>query len=375
MWGLDNIAAALEHNARICRIDLWRIPRSQVGKLLTAIRQPFPALTRLQLELQDETAPVDPSSFLGGSAQGLHSLTLVSVPFPGLPKLLLSAAHLVHLQLWRIPHSGYISPEAMVAGLSVLTRLESLFIGFESPRCRPDRRTRRPPTPTRTVLPVLTELWFKGASEYLEDLMARIDVPPLEKLGITFFHQLIFDTSQVAQFISRTPKFKTSEEARVVFSDRDVSFTLPQQSDRALAEFGISCRQPDWQLSSVAQVFSSFFRQSLIPAVEHLHILENGFSRLDWQDDIENNQWLELFHSFPAVKSLYISSEFMPRIALALQELAAVRVTEVLPALQTLFLEPLPSGPVQEIIGQFVAARRLAGHPITVTRWERGERD
>jgi hypothetical protein len=371
-WGLDNIVAALEHNDRICRIDLWRVPRSQLEKLLAAIQQPFPAMTRLQLEFQDEIlAPIDPDLFLGGSAPCLQSLTLVSIPFPGLPKLFLSATHLVYLQLWRIPHSGYVSPEAMVAGLSVLTRLESLFIGFESPQCRPDGRTRRPPIQTRTVFPVLTELWFKGANEYLENLMARIDAPLLEKLGITFFHQLIFDTSQLTRFISRAPKFKSPDEARVVFSNWDVSLTLPQTLNKAL-EFGISCRQSDWQLSSAAQVFGSFFRQSLVPAVEHLYILENGFSRLHWQDDIENSQWLELLHSFTAVKSLYISSEFMPRIAPALQELVAERVTEVLPVLQTLFLEePLPSGPVQEIIEQFVAARRLTGYPITVSCWDR----
>jgi hypothetical protein len=42
----------------------------------------------------------------------------------------------------------------------------------------------------------------------------------------------------------------------------------------------------------------------------------------------------------------------------------------VLPALQALFLEePLPSGPVLEIIRKFVAARQLAGHPVAVSRW------
>jgi len=43
-------------------------------------------------------------------------------------------------------------------------------------------------------------------------------------------------------------------------------------------------------------------------------------------------------------------------------------VTEVLPALQTLFLEEkLPSGPIQDAIGQFVAERQL---PITISHWE-----
>ena len=98
--------------------------------------------------------------------------------------------------------------------------------------------------------------------------------------------------------------------------------------------------------------------------VEHLYILETGFSQLRWQDDIEINQWLELLHPFTTAKDLYISSKFTPRIASALKE--------VLPSLQNLFLEDsAPSGNVQETIGQFVAAQQLAGHPIAVSNWER----
>jgi len=49
-------------------------------------------------------------------------------------------------------------------------------------------------------------------------------------------------------------------------------------------------------------------------------------------------------------------------------------VIEVLPALQSLFLEEfLPSEPVQEAIGKFVAARQLAGHPIIVSHWDRDD--
>ena len=72
------------------------------------------------------------------------------------------------------------------------------------------------------------------------------------------------------------------------------------------------------------------------------------------------------------MKNLYLSWELTPSIAPALQELVGERVLEVLPALQSLFLEELhPSGPVHEAIGKFVAARQLAGHPIIVSNWDR----
>jgi hypothetical protein len=296
------------------------------------MQQPFPALTRLQLLSRDEIAPVIPASFLGGSVPRLQTLTMSWIPFPELPKLLSSATHLVHLDLRRIPYSGYFSPEVMANCLSVFTRLERLVIKFESPRCRPDSRSRRPPRPTRDLLPVLTQLWFFGVGGYLEDLVARIDAPLLDYLDITFFHQLIFETPQLTQFFSRTPKLQTHDKAQVFFADWGVSVTLPQTSDGRL-NLGVSCRQSDWQLSSLAQLCSSSFPQALIPGVEHLYILEDRFPRLRWQDDIESSQWLELLRPFITVKSLYLSREFMLRIAPTLQELVRERMTEVLPAL------------------------------------------
>ena len=361
-WRLDNILAALEHNDRIRELDFYDPPSSDMDKVLAAMHQSFTALTRLYLHSKDETVPVAPASFLGGSAPRLQKLYLDSISFSGLPKLLLSATHLVKLCLKNIPHSAYLSPEAMVAALAVLTRLELLLIGFKSPRSLPDRKTRRPPPPARTVLPALKGFGFSGVSEYLDDLVARIDAPLLDRLKIFFFHQLIFDTPQLTQFIRRTPKFKTYDKARLEFSGSRVWATT---IDRAFG-LTIKCTQSDWQLSSLAQVCSSGF----MLAVEHLYICEQKYALLSWQDDIETSQWLEVLHPLTAVKELYISRKFTPYIVPTLQKLVGGRVSEVLPALQTLFLEEaLPPGLVQESIGKFVAARQLAGRPIAVSRW------
>jgi hypothetical protein len=90
-------------------------------KVLVATQRRFPALTSLVLGFYgNETEPVVPASFLGGSAPRLQELWLRRAPFPGLPKLLLTATQLVDLNLESIPHSGYISPEAMATGLSTV---------------------------------------------------------------------------------------------------------------------------------------------------------------------------------------------------------------------------------------------------------------
>ena len=364
-WVVDNIIAALEHNDRIRKLDLHYFPRVQMERVIAAMQQPFTALEYLRLYSISEIEVV-PASFLSGSAPQLQELFLASIPFPGLPKLLLSATHLVSLHLVLIPHSGYFSPEAMATGLSALTGLKSLIIKFESPRSRPDRR-RRPPLLTRTLFPALTRFEFKGVSEYLDDLVARIDAPLLNNFHITFFHQLIFDTPQLAQFISRTPKFnlKACNHVLAEFSHQDVRISTISTTDWALI-LKISCRQLDWQLSSLAQVCGSIF----VPAIEHLYIREDLHYSPFRQDDIETGQWLELLHRLTAVKDLRISPEFTPRIVPTLQELVGGRAIEVLPALQTLFVEEtLPSG-VQETIDKFVAARELAGHPVAISRWE-----
>jgi F-box-like len=118
-WDNGNILAALEHNDRISELVMFDIPSSETEKALAALQQPFPALTYLQFQFKTESAPVLPASFFGGLAPALRTLYFDRIPFPGLPKLLLTATHLIFLHLWRIPHSGYISPEAMVTALCV----------------------------------------------------------------------------------------------------------------------------------------------------------------------------------------------------------------------------------------------------------------
>ena len=225
---ISRIRSTLLHNDRIHELTLWRVPSEQLDKIVEKMQTPYPALTSLTLEPGDEEASSVPASFLGGSAPRLRELNFYHIRFPGLLNLLLSATHLVTLELVRIPHLAYITPKAMITCLSVLTKLESLILGFESPQTRRDRR-RRPPT--HTLLPVLTKFQFRGLDKYLEVLVAWIDAPLLDELDIKFFLQPAFDTPQLAQFIRRTPKFKAHDEETMVFSYKDVSVTLPRTFD------------------------------------------------------------------------------------------------------------------------------------------------
>ena len=367
---MDNVVAALERRDRVDIIRLTGVNGSSFEKVFAAMQEPFLELMFLQLWSNEELVPIVPDSFLGRSAPRLTFLYMRGIPFPGLPKLLLSATNLVHLHLFDIPHSGYISPDAVVTALSALTSLESLELGFQSPRSHPDQASRRPPPPTRTVLPSLTRIWFKGVCEYLDDLVAQIDAPQLNSLHITFFNDIVFDAPQFIQFINCTPTLNAVENAHVVFGhDKAIINSSPRYESRY--EVGISCRELDWQVSSLEQLCASHLPP--LSTLEDLYIYERLYGRQpDWQDNIENTLWLDLLHRFSTVKNLYLSKEFAPRIVAALQELVGGRMTEVLPTLQNIFLEEVePGGRVQEDIERIFAARQLSGHTLAVSHWER----
>ena len=369
---VDNVIAIFEHSDRICQIDLF----SQTERLWTAMQVSFQELVYLCLTFENSSygpLGVLPDSFLGGSAPRLRYLALTSIPFPGLPKLLLSATHLVHLYLVNIPHSGYMSPEAMTTCLSMLTSLEILQLEFESPQSSPDQENRRSPPLIRFILHALTSLSFKGVNEYLEDLVSRIDAPRLDRMSTTFFNDIDFDTPELNRFINRTPKLRAYDVACLIFRSHEVLVRLqshPEPSDHGMVEVKILCQVPDWQLSSLAQICT--FSLRLVLTMDKLYIYNNVYSPLDWKDDTENTEWLDLLLPFTAVKNLYLSVDFTQRIAPALQELTGERTTEVLPTLQNIFLEGFqPSEPVQEGIAQFISARQLTNHPVAISIWDR----
>ena len=364
----DNVIAALKHNDRVCQIlwDYFSISSSLLEGIVAVMQEPFQVLTDLRIIAWDKLEEtVFPEEFLGGSAPRLRSCDLWGIAYPGIWKLLLNANHLVNLSLWNIPHSGYISPEAMVMCLSATPNLENLSLGFRSPRSRPGQADRSPPPPTRIVLPALTCFRFKGVSEYLEDLVSRIGIPLLDNAEITFFHQLIFDTPRLHEFLARAEAFKAPSRANVAFSKDIVCFDLESR-----LSLRVTCTKLDCQLSSMAQLCSLSLPR--ISTLERLDIREGNMPRPYWQDDVESPRWLEFLRPFTALRDLYLDKKIAPRVVIALKELIGGpgAVTEELPALQRLVVEELPtSGPVQEVIGQFVAVRQLSGRPVAIHSW------
>ncbi|KAI0291277.1 hypothetical protein BC826DRAFT_1106032 [Russula brevipes] len=374
---VDNIIAALEHPDRVFRIELENVTNSATERFSAVMQVPFPELTHLDMWSNDASVPVLPEAFLGGSSiSRLQFLGLERISFPSVGRLLLSAGHLAILSLWELPHSGYISPDAMVACLSSLTRLEILRLGFLSPESRPDRPS--PPPPTRVIVPVLAKLSFYGASEYLEDLVAQIDAPLLSHFDITFFLDPIFDIPHFSHFLGRATGLNFNA-ARLVLDHFSIKlkFGSPHASGSKLQ---IRCRRIDWQVSSMALVCAQL--SPFLSHTEQLHLLSNYFALHpdpEGKDDMEFTQFLELFQPFSALRSLYVSDSLLWFVVPALQELARDLATDVLPNLRDLFLERSETfafgSTGREVRPPVFTAQQLSGHPIAVHSWERKTRD
>jgi len=371
--GVTNVIAALKGHDLVCRIKFWGVPNWLLKSAV--IKKPFPELTDLALHSNEENAPIIPDLFLGGSAPRLQSLEFRGIPFlfPALGRLLLSATDLSTFRLLNVPISGYISPELIVTALSALTRLQELFINFRSPRSGADREHPPPSLLRRLVLPSLTEFHFKGDSEYLEDIVGRMDAPALDRVAVTFFNQLVFDTPLLRDFFSCTELFQKPDRADVFFTRSSIDFTLSQGEgilDRRILEVGISSSVPEWQLSSLAQFLSASL--PTLPTLERLSIhADFSFSSQYFPSDMENNQWLELLRPFVNVKDLYISIWVAGRFATALQELTGNTATGVLPALRRVFVDvPSFSATIWDAFAHFITARQFSGHPVTVHAME-----
>jgi len=374
MEPVDGVIAALEHRNRVCQISLGCLPSSLFPIFTGMMQESFLGLTSLHLDATVKSPMLHPDSFLGGSAPRLRSLTLHRIPFPELPTLLLSTKDLAELRLCDIPHSGYISPRAMVTCLSSLTRLEILELRFVSRQSSLNRSSRHLSSSTCIDLPALTQFSFEGANEYI-DFVAQINAPLLRHIRITFFDRPLFDISQLTQFIGRLEIFKVPHRAVVDFESvyTDAQFSLVEDpAHGSTVTFPVSFATLEWQLPLMTALFGSSSSPFRLSSSEGLDIWATDAAGADLYADTDI-QWLEMLQPFTAVKELRLDVDAHAALSLGstLQGLAGERAAEVLPALQDIFIdEDCLTGAAREAMRPFITARQLSGHPVTVHRRE-----
>jgi hypothetical protein len=371
----DNVIAALEHPDRLYRVclDANRMPLGSLGKIIAMLQRPCPILTCLSITADGRNEPVLPTGLLGGSAPCLERFELCGIPFPALPTLLLSTSDLVDLILSDIPHTGYISPEAMAGYLATLSRLETLRLEFQINT--PHSARLLPPPIERTVLPSLCELSFSGVFRYLEDFVAQIDTPLLNSITICYLDQGIdfeedFELPQLSEFFNRSENLKETLsdkcEISLVTDNYKVKFhviggaTATDKTGCWYSDEGISvsicCDYVAKQMSRLTNVLG--WISPIISDMVHLDIL---FDAAISEANLEDVDWLILLSQFSFVQTMFISESVAYPISRVLEDITEVVDTEVLPALDLLCLD---GQPVSSIYG-YLAFRRRLGSPVT----------
>ena len=192
--------------------------------------------------------------------------------------------------------------------------------------------------PTRVVLPALTFFGFRGASEYLEDLVAQIDTPRLAFIRITYFNQLVFQVPRLFRFIGRVQILEQADtkDAQVYFRSSHVDISTSHHSEEAESRrthlyLRILCEGSDWQVSQLTEVLSQ--SSGMLSNVSHIFIGSYGPGRR-WRHDIDHIEWLELFRQFTAVETLQVSTRLAWPVADALNDVTVEMVPSMLPALR-----------------------------------------
>ena len=375
----DDITNALKHRDRIADISLKEFGRSQLKECIALMQEPYPVLRSLHLTANEKKKLVipDTDTFLGGSAPLLQSIHLCGIRFPGLPKLLASTSDLVCLDLEGLPMTGegHIPPDAMTACLSELTKLQSLTISscFLRWSRSPYPTGQYPPPSAHTILPALTYLSLQGPQGYLEEIVARIDAPLLNKCRFDFIDEpTFFDTRQVPQFVCRTKNFKLLDGVEVHFWQTYL-FAL-FRSRTGPAEFFLLSRRSGLlaQVAIMERICAQWPR--LVSHAEQLELDESGHSweEKKWWEGV--TQWLGLLRPFTAVHTLRIfeMTKVSPsHLVHILGELEGERATEVLLALRTVELSAILASPPDSsetlrLLGPFLAAREEWEHPVVV---------
>ena len=356
----SNIIAALEHKDRVRSVNLT-LRCSQLGRIAVVMREPFPLLTHLYIaDMSSDRLRVRPGlpiTFLGGSAPRLRSIILSGVHYPTIPTLLLSASDLVTLRLYRIPSTSYISPQEMIACLAVLYRLETFVIEFQSAVTPVPFLDQIPPI-TQVVLPALTTFEFRGTSEYLGDLVPRINSSQLDQIHINFFNQLAdFQAAQVSQFIDRSlemrsPVFKHTE---ITFFSGGASFAMRRPGSSTIILWIGS------QVSHLPQALGQIKISEILSNDVHLK-LEVDPERDSQIEGTFDVQWRHFFLLFSNAKTLHVSRKLSRQMTPALENIAGGIGAEVLPSLDLIWM----GGQRESSIQKFVDARSLSDRCVTV---------
>ena len=360
----DNIHLGLQQHDLVRRVVL-EAQSSSLRMWLDLMNKLFPRLGDLCLfsATVEEGNLTLPETL---QAPNLRRLSLHGIGLPNGLSLLSSVTALSTLSLTQIQNSCYFSPGDLVTQLQGLPHLEELSIGFAISTPLPSSEgelLRAPIIPV--TLPTLRRLTFRGEDIYLDNLVALVNTPLLERLNLTFVFDIAFTLVYLTEFIHRTEGFASGcPVSRVIFNKDGASINAgcDEQWDVGRLSLHVNCEPLDWQIDFATQVCSAL--GNVMSGVEDLTLDLNADGMpSDWKNPVDNRVWHELLIPFIGVEKLHIGSSITLEFSQALDSVAGGSVLELLPQLQELEVQ-LEIGHQKNPFSTFVKTRESAGHPI-----------
>ena len=365
----DNILLALQHRDRVRHIRL-QMPVSDLQSLIVAMDGEFPMLEYLAIAPPTTgtfyTNLVLPAKF---QALRLRRLMLLNTTFPvGFPSLTTPSSVLETLSLKWLRLSTFLQPGDLLERLSFLPQLERLQISFDTSvyDIYGGINISLASTMTQISFPNLRQFIFQGPGEYLEALVPWVEMPLLEKLDIVCFYQHTSLVPQLLPLLSTTESFRFTGTT-LTFSDMFISVNAhSRRGVRGHFSYLHSYRGAfDQQVSSAAQMFDSL--GAVFNAVEHLDLeYQRGRIPLERDPEVDRTQWRKLLQSFRNVKTLLVDDGPTGELSRSLPLDHGESGMDLLPELKKISYSTYDDG-----VGSFTAfaaARKNAGHPVTLVR-------
>jgi hypothetical protein len=333
---------------------------------LEPMNKSFPRLEDLSLSstTEEEMSLVLPETL---RAPDLRRLTLHGVDLPKGPSLLSSTTSLSTLSLTRIRDSCYFSPQHLVTQLQFLPHLEelSIIIPLSLPSSQGLGEEPLPALTPSVTLPALRWLTFRGVDVYLDNFVAQINTPLLERLSLTLLFDLTFTLANLTEFIHRTEGLECLVQvARIIFNKDGPFIDLCHYEQRGTEKISlhVNCEPLGWQIDSATQVCSAL--GGILSAVEDLTLdLNVDVMPSDWENTLDSMLWHELLLPFIGVKKLHIGSSLTVELSEALEPDAGGSVPEFLPQLQELDVQ-LEIDPAINVFSAFIKIRETVGRPV-----------
>ena len=362
----ENIFVGLQRNGHVHRVSL-RAPSSRLRMWLELMNRPYPRLGDLSL-LSTTTKGAGlllPETF---HAPFLRCLSLHGIGLPKGLSPLSSMTTLSTISLTHIRDSCYFSPGQLVTQLQGLLSLEEMSIGFAIPIPLPSSEGELLPAPIPPVtLPSLRRLTFRGVVVYLDNLMAQINTPLLERLSLSLFFDLVFSLVNLTELIYRTEGIGCVI-AQVIFNKGGVSIDTGHSEQRDTGKFSlhinVNCKSLEWQIDSATQVCSAL-RMVLSTAEELTLDLDVDGMPSDWGNasGLDNMLWHELLLPFIGVKKLRIGSLLTHQLSQALESITGGLALDLLPELQDLEVQ-LSIDRAKVSFSTVVGTWESMGHPV-----------